>query len=73
MNAKSENSSKKITNKNTTKKYPRSVVKKKEQYRNKPITDNLGTFVYDEDPVAYLKARKRMKNRESKLFRSRFA
>ena len=36
-----------------------------ERYRLEVITDETGTFVYDENPSEYLKARKRMQNRES--------
>ena len=49
------------------KKYSRSKVKKKEQYRNQVIEDQFGVFEYDKDPDGYLKARKRMLNRKSKV------
>lgn len=52
----------------TGKKYPRNRVKKKEQYLNQVIEDQFGVFEYDKDPQGYLKARKRMLNRKSKLF-----
>jgi hypothetical protein len=49
------------------KKYPRNRVKKKEQYLNQVIEDQFGVFEYDKDSKGYLKARKRMLNRKSKL------
>lgn len=51
----------------TTKKYSRSKVKKKDQYRNQVIEDQFGVFEYDKDPEGYLKARKRMLNRKSEF------
>jgi hypothetical protein len=64
-NPESDSSNNKSGSQKGTKKYPRSRVKKKDQYKDQVIDDQYGVFEYDKDPKGYLKARKRMLNRQS--------
>ena len=41
------------------------MTNKKREYLEEMIEDKNGVFAYDEDPLEYKKARKRMQNRES--------
>jgi ribonuclease HII len=49
----------------TTHDYMQRLTNKKREYLEEAIRDRNGEYNYEEDPLEYKKARKRMQNRES--------